>query len=67
MADLRGGDTVTLFTVGIARKVRTTGSRASDEILRVLKRKRREHELDDDLTAVVVSVTRIAAAMEVVA
>jgi hypothetical protein len=67
MADLRGGDTVMLFTAGIARKVRTTGSRASEEILRVLKRKRREHELDDDLTAVVVSVTRIAAAMEGVA
>lgn len=65
MADLRGGDTVTLFTAGIARKVRTTDSRASEDILRVLKRKRREHELDNDLTAVVVSVTRIAAAMEV--
>lgn len=66
--DLRGGDAVLLFTDGIARRVRMSGTGAAEEMLRVLTRKRRESELEDDLTAVVVRVTRVgAAAMEVVA
>jgi predicted RNA-binding protein (virulence factor B family) len=66
-ADLRGGDTVLLFTDGIARKVRVSGSRAAEDVLRVLSRKRREHQLSDDLTAIVIRVNRAGSAMEVVA
>lgn len=66
-ADLRGGDTVLLFTDGIARRTRISGSRAADDILRVLSRKRREHQLSDDLTAVVIRVEHVGSAMEVVA
>lgn len=66
-ANLRTGDTVLLFTDGIARRVRTTGPTAADGILKALAKKRREHELEDDLTAVVVRVTRAGVAMEVVA
>ena len=65
--NLRTGDTVLLFTDGIARRVRTTGPSAADNILKALAKKRREHELEDDLTAVVVRVTRVGALMEVVA
>ena len=65
--NLRTGDTVLLFTDGIARRVRTTGPAAADNILKALAKKRREHELEDDLTAVVVRVTRVGALMEVVA
>ncbi|SPE40453.1 hypothetical protein SBA3_3760001 [Candidatus Sulfopaludibacter sp. SbA3] len=49
-AHLRTGDTVLLFTDGIARRVRTTGPTAADGILKALAKKRREHELEDDLT-----------------
>jgi hypothetical protein len=66
-ANLRTGDTVLLFTDGIARRVRTTGPTAADGILKALAKKRREHELEDDLTAVVVRITRAGVAMEVVA
>ena len=66
-ANLRDGDTVLLFTDGIARRVRTTGPKAADSVMKALARKRREHELEDDLTAVVVRVTRTGEAMEVVA
>ncbi len=65
--NLRTGDTVLLFTDGIARRVRTTGPSAADNILKALAKKRREHELEDDLTAVVVRVTRVGALMEIVA
>lgn len=58
-AKLRTGDTVLLFTDGIARRVRTVGPSAADNILKALAKKRREHELEDDLTAVVVRVTRV--------
>ena len=63
-ARLRGGDTVLLFTDGIARRARTTGIGAAENILKALAKKRREHELEDDLTAVVVRVTRIDVARE---
>lgn len=66
-AQLRGGDTVLLFTDGIARTVRISGSRAAEDVLRALSRKRREHQLADDLTAVVIRVNRAGSAMEVVA
>jgi hypothetical protein len=66
-ANLSDGDTVLLFTDGIARRVRTTGPKAAEGILNALARKRREHELEDDLTAVVVRVTSVGSAMEVVA
>lgn len=66
-APLRTGDTVLLFTDGIARRVRTSGPAAADNILKALSRKRREHELEDDLTAVVVRITRATQAMEGVA
>ena len=65
--ELRGGDSILLFTDGIARRVRTSGSGAADEMVRVLRRRRRESELEDDLTAVVVRVTRVGAAIEDVA
>lgn len=65
-ADLRGGDTVLLFTDGIARSVRVSGSRAAEDVLRVLSRKK-QHQLSDDLTAVVIRVNRVGSAMEVVA
>ncbi|MDR3699963.1 MAG: SpoIIE family protein phosphatase [Candidatus Sulfopaludibacter sp.] len=65
--NLRTGDSVLLFTDGIARRVRTTGPAAADNILKALAKKRREHELEDDLTAVVVRVTRVGALMEIVA
>ena len=66
-AELRGGDTVLLFTNGIANRVRPDGARAGDEMLRQLNRKRRASELEDDLTAVVIRVEKIGSAMEVVA
>jgi len=66
-ADLRGGDTVLLVTDGIARKVRLSGAGAADEVIRTLAKKRRSSELDDDLTAVVVRVERVGAAVGVVA
>lgn len=66
-ARLRGGDTILLFTDGIARTLSINGSRAVDDVLRLLARKRRDTGLPDDLTAVVVRVTRTGAAMEVVA
>lgn len=56
-----------LFTDGIARRVRTTGPKAADGILKALARKRREHELEDDLTAVVIRILNVGRAMEVVA
>jgi hypothetical protein len=66
-AKLGDGDTVLLFTDGIARRVRTTGPRAADGILKALARKRRDHELEDDLTAVVIRILNVGRAMEVVA
>jgi hypothetical protein len=66
-AALRDGDTILLFTDGIARRVRTTGPKAADGIRKALGKKRREHELEDDLTGIVVQVTRARTAMEVVA
>ncbi len=61
---LRTGDTVLLFTDGIARRVRTTGPTAADNVLKALAKKRREHELEDDLTAVVVRITRVGIVRE---
>ena len=66
-ANLVAGDTVLLFTDGIARKVSTTGPAAVGKIMKTLARKRGEAELDDDLTAVVIQVTDVDAVMEVVA
>jgi hypothetical protein len=66
-ATLRTGQTVLLFTDGIARRVRIAGPTAAQSILKVLAKKRRGHELEDDLTAVVIKVTRADSAMEVVA
>lgn len=67
-AELRGGDTVLLFTNGIANRVRPgAGAGAGDEMLRQLNRKRRASDLEDDLTAVVIRVEKIGSAMEVVA
>jgi predicted membrane protein len=66
-ANLRTGDTVLLFTDGIARRVRTTSPAAAAGILKALAKKRREHELEDDLTAVVIRVLRVGSAMEGVA
>ena len=57
-ANLRSGDTVLMFTDGIARRVRTTGPAAADGILKALSKKRKDYELEDDLTAVVVRISR---------
>lgn len=66
-ANLAAGDTVLLFTDGIARKVSTNGTAAVGNIMRVLARKRGEAELDDDLTAIVIQVIETGALMEGVA
>lgn len=62
-ANLRTGDTVLMFTDGIARRVRTTGSAAAAGIVKALSKKRKEYELEDDLTAVVVRISRTGVAM----
>lgn len=60
-ANLRAGDSLLLFTDGIARRVRISGRNAVEAVERALARKHREHELEDDLTAVVVRITGVAA------
>jgi hypothetical protein len=62
-ATLRAGDTVLMFTDGIARRVRTTGPAAADGILKALSKKRKEYELEDDLTAIVVRISRPSVAL----